>query len=82
MQIPSDVREALCIERRYPVRRVVSGIFGALNGSKHAKEKNAEDYDSNTNNNGAHSIFDYYGTINNLPEGTYKFENGKFIKTN
>jgi len=61
---------------------VVSGIFGALNGSKHAKEKNAEDYDSNTNNNGAHSIFDYYGTINNLPEGTYKFENGKFIKTN
>jgi len=29
---------------------VVSGIFGALNGSKHAKENKAEDYNSNANN--------------------------------
>ena len=60
--------------------KVVGGILGYLLGSGHKKQDGAEESESNANSNGGHSIFDFIGTINNLPEGTYKLVNGEFVK--
>lgn len=63
---------------------VVDGFIGKLNGSHHAKEKGREENGSNdnVNPNGGHNILDFISIIQSLPEGTYKFINGQFVKQN
>ena len=59
---------------------VVGGFLGYLLGSSHAKQPGAELYSPNTQSKGGHRLKDYINIISNLPEGTYKFIDGKFVK--
>ncbi|MBO9571606.1 MAG: hypothetical protein J7497_05280 [Chitinophagaceae bacterium] len=61
---------------------VVDGIFGALNGSHHAKQKGRQENGSNdnVNPNGGHSIMDFKSAIESLPVGTYIYINGQFVR--
>lgn len=60
---------------------VVDGWLGKLLGSEHTEEEEAESYNSDSNYNGEHSIFDFINVINSLPEGSYIFDGTNFIKT-
>jgi hypothetical protein len=61
--------------------KVVGGLVGLLNGSKHAKQQGREDgSNDNVLLGGGHSIGDFLNAINSLTEGTYKFINGGFVK--
>jgi hypothetical protein len=49
-------------------------------GSEHAKQKGAEVHEKDVNPDGGHNLMDFINVINSLPEGTYKFINGEFVK--
>lgn len=62
--------------------KVVGGIVGFYQGSKHAKQRGLDDknYNRNVNPNGGHSILDFWDEIINLPEGRYRYENGEWVR--